>query len=128
MGLEFFLNYLNFAKHPKLFNKLTSLAELPVYVVIFGKTNIFSSLYTEANVSTHYLLTINSIKMSKMLTAYCMKTKEKNVPMQNAVITKTSRGGYMAQGDDGKGNKMTTMLAEARALEAVKDGVAKKSW
>ena len=35
--------------------------------------------------------------MSKMLTAYCMKTKEKNVPMQDAVITKTSRGGYMAQ-------------------------------
>ena len=29
--------------------------------------------------------------MSKMLTAYCMKTKEKNVPMQDAVITKTSR-------------------------------------
>ena len=66
--------------------------------------------------------------MSKMLTAYCMKTKEKNVPMQNAVITKTSRGGYMAQGDDGKGNKMTTMLSEANALQAVKDGVAKKKW
>ncbi len=66
--------------------------------------------------------------MSKMLTAYCMKTKEKNVPMQNAVITKTSRGGYMAQGDDGKGNKMTTMLSEATALQAVKDNVAKKSW
>ena len=64
--------------------------------------------------------------MANMLTAYCMKTKEKNVPMQNAIITKTSRGGYMAQGDDGKGNKMTTMLAEAKALEAVKDGVAKK--
>ena len=31
--------------------------------------------------------------MSKMLTAYCMKTKEKNVPMQDAVRTKTSRGG-----------------------------------
>ena len=42
-----------------------------------------------------------------------MKTKEKNVPMQDAVITKTSRGGYMAQGHDGKGNKMTTMLSEA---------------
>jgi len=67
-------------------------------------------------------------KMSNMLTAYCMKTKEKNVPMQDAVITKTARGGYMAQGHDGKGNKMTTMLGEARALEAVKDGVAKKSW
>ena len=65
---------------------------------------------------------------SKMLKAYCMKTKEKNVPMQDAVISKTARGGYMAQGDDGKGNKMTTMLNEANALQAVKDGVAKKAW
>lgn len=48
--------------------------------------------------------------------------------MQDAVITKTSRGGYMAQGHDGKGNKMTTMLSEEKALQAVKDGVAKKSW
>jgi hypothetical protein len=75
-----------------------------------------------------YLLTINFIQMSKMLTAYCMKTKEKNVPMQDAVITKTARGGYMAQGHDGKGNKMTTMLGEATALEAVKNGVATKAW
>ncbi len=66
--------------------------------------------------------------MSKMLTAYCMKTKEKNVPLQDAVITKTARGGYMAQGNDGKGNKMVTMLNEANALEAVKNGVAKKGW
>lgn len=66
--------------------------------------------------------------MSKKITAYCMKTKEKNVPMEDAVITKTSRGGYMAQGHDGKGNKMTTMLSETRANEAVKDGVAKKGW
>lgn len=66
--------------------------------------------------------------MAEKLTAYCMKTKEKNVPMQDAVITKTARGGYMAQGTDGKGNKMTTMLAEAKALQAVKDGVAKKGW
>ncbi len=66
--------------------------------------------------------------MSKLLTAYCMKTKEKNVPMQDAVITKTSRGGHMAQGHDGKGNKMTTMLSEATALEAIKNGVAKKGW
>lgn len=48
--------------------------------------------------------------------------------MQDAVITKTARGGYMAQGHDGKGNKMTTMLNEANALEAVKNGVAKKAW
>lgn len=66
--------------------------------------------------------------MSQMLTAYCMKTKEKNVPMQDAVITKTARGGYMAQGHDGKGNKMTTMLSEATAQEAIKNGVAKQGW
>jgi hypothetical protein len=79
--------------------------------------------------TTSYLLTNHKFyKMSKMLTAYCMKTKEKNVPMQDAVITKTARGGYMAQGNDGKGNKMTTMLGEATALEAVKNGVAKKGW
>lgn len=66
--------------------------------------------------------------MSNKLTAYCMKTKEKNVPMEEAVITKTSRGGYMAQGNDGKGNKMTTMLSEANALKAIKDGVAKKNF
>ena len=66
--------------------------------------------------------------MSKMLTAYCMKTKEKNVPMQDAVITKTARGGYMAQGQDGKGNKVTTMLSEEKANQAIKDGVAKKGW
>lgn len=57
--------------------------------------------------------------------AYCMKTKEKNVLMQDAVITKTARGAYMAQGHDGKGNKMTTMLSEASALAAVKAGLAK---
>lgn len=66
--------------------------------------------------------------MAEQITAYCMKTKEKNVPMQDAVIKKTSRGGYMAQGHDGKGNKMTTMLAEAKALQAIKDGVAKQGW
>ena len=66
---------------------------------------------------------------SKMLKAYCMKTKEKNVPMQDAVISKTARGGYMAQGTDGKGNKMTTMLSEANAQEAIKNGVAtKQGW
>jgi hypothetical protein len=60
--------------------------------------------------------------MAKMITAYCMKTKEKNVDMQDAVITKTSRGGYMAQGNDGKGNKMTTMLSEANATGCKRRG------
>ncbi|MFY8128053.1 MAG: hypothetical protein ACOVMM_06725 [Chitinophagaceae bacterium] len=65
---------------------------------------------------------------SKMLRAYCLKTKEKNVPLQDAVITKTAKGGYMAQGNDGKGNKMTTILNEAKALQAIADGVAKKGF
>ena len=65
---------------------------------------------------------------SKMITAYCLKTKEKNVPMQDAVVTKTARGGYMAQGHDGKGNKMTAILAEAKALKAIEDGVATKGF
>ena len=65
---------------------------------------------------------------SKMIKAYCLKTKEKNVPLQDAVITKTARGGYMAAGHDGKGNKMTTMLGEAKALQAIKDGVAKQNF
>jgi hypothetical protein len=46
---------------------------------------------------------------SKMIKAYCLKTKEKNVPMHDAVITKTARGGYMAGGNDGKGNKMALL-------------------
>lgn len=65
---------------------------------------------------------------SKMITAYCLKTKEKNVPMHDAVITKTARGGYMASGNDGKGNKMAAILGEAKALQAIKDGVAKKGF
>lgn len=63
-----------------------------------------------------------------MIKAYCLKTKEKNVPMHDAVISKTSRGGYMASGNDGKGNKMSAMLGEAKALQAIADGVAKKGF
>ena len=65
---------------------------------------------------------------SKMLTAYCLKTKEKNVPMQEAVITKTAKGGYMATGHDGNGNKMAAILNEAKALKAIEDGVATKGF
>ena len=62
------------------------------------------------------------------LTAYNVKTKEKNVPIQDAVITKTSKGSYMAQGHDGKGNKLTTLLGEAKALAAIQAGTAKQGW
>ncbi|HTO15313.1 MAG TPA: hypothetical protein VLZ83_06065 [Edaphocola sp.] len=65
---------------------------------------------------------------SKMLTAYCLKTKEKNVPMHNAVISKTSRGGFIAKGEDESGNKMSAILGEAKALQAIKDKVAKQDF
>lgn len=63
-----------------------------------------------------------------MIKAYCLKTKEKDVPMQNAVISKTAKGGYIAKGDDGKGNKMSAILNEQKALQAIADGVAKKDF
>lgn len=65
---------------------------------------------------------------TNMLTAYNVKTKEKNVPIQDAVVTRTAKGGYMAQGHDGKGNKLTSLLAEAKALAAIKAGTAKQGW
>jgi hypothetical protein len=64
----------------------------------------------------------------KMIKAYCLKTKEKNVPMQDAVISKTARGGYIANGHDGKGNKMAAIMSEAKALQAIQDGVATKGY
>ncbi len=62
------------------------------------------------------------------LTAYNVKTKEKNVPIMEAVITKTAKGAYMAQGHDGKGNKLTTLLGETKALAAIQAGTAKQGW
>jgi hypothetical protein len=62
------------------------------------------------------------------ITAYNVKTKEKGVVMMDAVITKTAKGAYMAQGNDGKGNKLTTLMNEAKALAAIQAGVAKQGW
>jgi hypothetical protein len=62
------------------------------------------------------------------LTAYNVKTKEKNVAIMDAVITKTAKGAYMAQGHDGKGNKLTTLLNEEKALAAIQAGIAKQGW
>lgn len=70
----------------------------------------------------------SNMDTSKMIKAYCLKTKEKNVPMQDAVITRTARGGYMAAGNDGKGNKMAAILNEVKALQAIADGVATKGF
>lgn len=66
--------------------------------------------------------------MSDQLTAYNVKTKEKNVPIQEAVVSRTAKGGYIAKGHDGKGNKLTALLSESKALAAIEAGVAKKDW
>jgi hypothetical protein len=66
--------------------------------------------------------------MIMQLTAYNVKTKEKNVPIQDAVINRTAKGGYIAQGHDGKGNKLTALLSEEKALAAIKAGTAKQGW
>jgi hypothetical protein len=34
----------------------------------------------------------------------------------------------MDTGNDGKGNKMAAIMSEAKALQAIKDGVAKKGF
>ncbi|MEP7196752.1 MAG: hypothetical protein ABI851_09535 [Saprospiraceae bacterium] len=62
------------------------------------------------------------------LTAYNVKTKEKGVPIKDAVVTRTARGGYMVQGNDGKGNKLTALVGEANALAAIKAGTAKQGF
>lgn len=59
------------------------------------------------------------------ITAYCMKTKEKNVPMVNPVINKNDRG-YVAIGCDEDGNKMSAILGKEKADAFIKAGVAKK--
>lgn len=77
----------------------------------------------------YFVFILNHKKINQMqLTAYNVKTKEKNVPIQDAVITRTAKGGYIAQGNDGKGNKLTALLGEAKALEAIKAGTAKQGW
>lgn len=62
------------------------------------------------------------------LLAYNLKTKERNVPILDAVITKNSKGRYLAQGHDGNGNKLSTALSEEKALAAIEAGVARKGW
>ncbi len=62
------------------------------------------------------------------LTAYNVKTKEKNVPILDAVIKKTAKGAFMVQGHDGKGNKLTTLVNEAKAMAAIKAGIASQGW
>jgi hypothetical protein len=64
---------------------------------------------------------------NEKLMAYCLKTKQKE-EMLNAEIVKTKKGGYMAQGATKDGHKMSLMMSETNALNAIKEGVATKAF
>ena len=61
------------------------------------------------------------------LEAYCLKTK-KTEEMFEAVVTKTSRGGFMLQGQTKDGNKMCKMLSKANAEKYISEGLAKQGY
>ena len=58
------------------------------------------------------------------LTAYCLKTKTKNVPFKGKPeLHKTTRGGFMLKGQDKDGNKMSAIISQTTANEALKLGL-----
>lgn len=62
--------------------------------------------------------------------AYNVRSKQKEV-MNDAVISKTARGGFMAQGTNDEGQKLTCIMSAANAEKFVKAGLAtkdKKTW
>jgi hypothetical protein len=65
--------------------------------------------------------------MDKQLIAYCLKTKQKEV-MLEAVITMTSRNGYIAKGVTKDGNKMSLIMSKENADAAISNGIATKGF
>ena len=65
-----------------------------------------------------------------MVQGYCVVCKEKGVKMNDPVIEKTSRGGYIAKGICSKCNKtkMCAMMSEDNAKKAIETGEAKKGF
>lgn len=57
--------------------------------------------------------------------AYSMKKKEK-VEMLNAVLTPTSRGSWIAKGQDEEGNNVSVIMSKVTAEAHIKAGRAKK--
>lgn len=63
-----------------------------------------------------------------MVAGYCVKCKAKGREMKSPVVVKTSRGGFMAQGNCEKcGTKMSAMMSEDNAKKAMQQG-AKKGY
>jgi len=63
------------------------------------------------------------------ITAYCVKTKKKNVEMQNPVIHQTKKGGYMAKGTCAEsGTVMCAIMSKEKAEAAIANGEATKGY
>lgn len=58
------------------------------------------------------------------LTAYNVRSKQKNVPILNAVIKKTKKGAYMAQGVAEDGAKLVTLMSKEKAEQVIAAGLA----
>lgn len=63
----------------------------------------------------------------EQLVAYCLRTKQKEV-MLEAVVSLTSKGGYIAKGVTKDGNKMSLMMSKENAELAISSGAAKKGF
>ena len=65
-----------------------------------------------------------------MVEGYCVVCKEKGIPMKNAKITKTAKGGFMAKGICSRCNKTTmcAMMSEENAKKAISSGQATKAF
>lgn len=59
----------------------------------------------------------------EQLIAYCLKTKQKE-EMHEAVISRTSKGGYIAKGVTKDGHKMALIMSKANSELAVEKGLA----
>ena len=63
-----------------------------------------------------------------MIEGRCMRCKE-NMPMKDAEMTQTSRGGFMAKGKCSKcGCGMCKIFSKENAEKAISEGDAKKAY
>lgn len=62
-----------------------------------------------------------------MVTAYCVKCKEKGVEMLNPAIHQTKKGGFMAKGTCAKncGTTLCAIMSKDNAEKAIASGVTK---
>lgn len=62
------------------------------------------------------------------ITAYDVRQKLKGCLMYDAVITKTAKNAFMAQGRSESGSKLTTLMNEEKAMKCIAAGIAKQGW